>query len=122
LYCTSGGRALLAADSSENVERYLKQLKPQKLIATTETDKRRLREAIAAARETGVAQTVDQTSDGVTGTAVAIRGASGAAIGALIVAAPSSRLQDRTAELARLTRQQADAISRSLGYRPPSAR
>jgi DNA-binding IclR family transcriptional regulator len=122
LYCTSGGRALLAADSNENVERYLKQLKPQKLTANTETDKRRLREAIAAAREAGVAQTVDQTSDGVTGTAAAIRDASGAPIGALILAAPSSRLQDRTAALAKLTREQAQAISRSLGYRAPSAR
>lgn len=122
LYCTSGGRALLAAESAEHVDRYLKQLKPQKLIATTETDKRKLRDAIAAAREAGVAQTVDQTSDGVTGTAAAIRDASGAPIGALIVAAPSLRLQDRGAELARLTRQQAELISRSLGYRAPSGR
>ena len=122
LYCTSGGRALLAADSNENVERYLKQLKPQKLTANTETDKRRLREVIAAAREAGVAQTMDQTSDGVTGTAAVIRDASGAPIGALIVAAPSSRLHDRTAELAKLTREQAQAISRSLGYRAASAR
>jgi DNA-binding IclR family transcriptional regulator len=122
LYCTSGGRALLAAESDENVSRYLKQLKPRQLTAHTETDKRRLRDAIAVARETGVAQTMDQTSDGVTGTASVIRDASGTAIGALIVAAPSARLQDRGAELARLTREQAAVISRSLGFRPPSAR
>jgi DNA-binding IclR family transcriptional regulator len=122
LYCTSGGRALLAAESDEEVRRYLKQLKPQKLTANTETDKRRLGEAIAAARDLGIAQTSDQTSDGVTGTAAAIRDASGTAIGALIVAAPSSRLQDRGAELARMTREQAQVISRSLGYRAPSAR
>jgi DNA-binding IclR family transcriptional regulator len=122
LYCTSGGRALLAAESDENVRRYLKHLKPQQLTAHTETDKRRLRDAIAAAREAGVAQTVDQTSDGVTGTASAIRDASGTPIGALIVAAPSARLLDQGAALARLTREQAELISRSLGYRIPSAR
>jgi len=72
---------------------------------------------IAAVREGGVAQTVDQASDGVTGTASAIRDAAGTVIGALIVAAPSSRLQDRGAELARLVLEEATAISRSLGHR-----
>lgn len=122
LYCTSGGRAMLAAGSDEGVRRYLKQLKPQQLTANTEINKRRLSDAIEKAREAGVAQTVDQTSDGVTGTATAIRDASGAAIGALIVAAPSSRLHDGGAVLARLTREEAGVISRSLGYRPPLSR
>ena len=122
LYCTSGGRALLAAESDDDVRRYLKQLKPQPLTTHTELNKRRLGDAIAEARETGVAQTVDQTSDGVTGTASAIRDAGGTAIGALIVAAPSSRLKDKGAELARLTLEAATVISRSLGYRTPSAR
>ena len=122
LYCTSGGRALLAAGSEESVRRYLKHLKPQPLTAKTETNKRRLGEAIAAARTAGVAQTFDQTADGVIGTASVIRDAGGAPIGALIVAAPSSRLKDGGAELARLALAQAEAISRSLGYRAPSAR
>lgn len=122
LYCTSGGRALLAAGSEEDARRYLKHLKPQPLTVQTETNKRRLSDSITAARETGVAQTVNQTSDGVIGTASAIRDATGTAIGALIVAAPSSRLQDGGAELARLTLEAATAISRSLGYRVPSAR
>jgi DNA-binding IclR family transcriptional regulator len=119
LYCTAGGRALLAAESQEELRRYLKQLKPQPSTAKTETDKRRLADAIAAAREAGVAQTVDQAADGVTGTASVIRDAGGSVLGALIVAAPSSRLQDRVTELARLVRDEAAAISRSLGYRTP---
>ena len=120
LYCTSGGRVLLAASSQEDVRRYLKRLKPQPLTANTELDKRRLAESIAAARETGVAQTVDQASDGVTGTAAAIRDAAGIAIGALIVAAPSSRLKERGGELARLVIEEAATISRSLGHRMPT--
>jgi DNA-binding IclR family transcriptional regulator len=117
LYCTAGGRVLLAASAEEDVRRYLSGLKPQQLTARTETDKRRLAEAIAAAREEGVAQTVDQAADGVTGTASAIRDAAGSLIGVLIVAAPTQRLSDRGARLVLLVREEATAISRSLGYR-----
>jgi DNA-binding IclR family transcriptional regulator len=119
LYSTAGGRALLAAGPEEALERYLRRLKPQRLTEQTETEKRRLAEAVEDARKTGVAQTVDQAADGVTGTASVIHDAAGTVIGALIVAAPSSRLQDQRAELARLVLQEAAAISRSLGYRPP---
>jgi DNA-binding IclR family transcriptional regulator len=117
LYATAGGRALLSAGSEGRLNSYLEALKPERLAAQTETSKHRLAEEIAAAREAGVAQTVDQMADGVTGTAAAIHEASGKVVGALIVAAPSSRLQDRLPVLARLVREEADAISRSLGYR-----
>lgn len=120
LYCTAGGRALLAAAPEEEIQSYLNRLKPQQFTAKTETSKRKLAETIEAIRKDGVAQTVDQASDGVTGTAAAIREASGTVIGALIVAAPSSRLQDQGAELARLVLEEASAISRSLGYRIPT--
>ena len=110
LYCTAGGRALLAADSDKELRRYFEHIKP-----------RRLMEMIAAVRAGGVAQTVDQAADGVTGTAAVIRDASGAVIGALIVAAPTARLADGAAELAGLVRETAGGISRSLGYRAAAA-
>ena len=119
LYSTAGGRALLATDSAEELHRYLKRLKPRRFTARTEIDKRRLVAAVAAARKAGVAHTVDQTSDGVTGTAATIRDAAGAVIGAIIVAAPSSRSSDRLDKLARLVREEAAAISRTLGHRVP---
>ncbi len=119
LYSTAGGRALLAADADADVRRYLKRLKPQRFTARTETDKRRLADVIAAARKAGVAQTVDQTAEGVTGTAAVIRDASGAVLGALIVAAPSARSRGRIDALARHVRDEAAAISRSLGHRLP---
>jgi DNA-binding IclR family transcriptional regulator len=117
LYATAGGRALLAAGPQGTLNRYLEALKPERLTAQTETGKRRLADEIAAARAAGVAQTVDQMADGVTGTAAVIHEASGKVVGALIVAAPSARLQDRLPVLARLVREEADSISRSLGYR-----
>ena len=119
LYCTAGGRALLAASPQEDLLRYLGRLKPERLTAKTETNKHRLAEAITTAREAGVAQTEDQAADGVTGTASVIRDAGGTVIGALIVAAPSSRLQDRRAELARLVLDEATTVSRSFGHRTP---
>jgi DNA-binding IclR family transcriptional regulator len=117
LYCTAGGRALLATFPEDELQSYLQRLKPRQLTDKTETNKRELGEIVAAARKNGFAQTVDQASEGVTGTAAVIRDAAGNAIGALIVAAPSSRLQDRGAELARLAIEESAAISRSLGYR-----
>lgn len=122
LYCTSGGRVLLAATSEGEVRSYLRQLKPQPLTVRTEIDKRQLAAAIAAARETGVAQTVDQTADGAAGTAAAVRDATGTVLGALILAAPSSRLASRREELARLVQGEAVAISANLGYRAPGRR
>jgi DNA-binding IclR family transcriptional regulator len=117
LYCTAGGRALLAAGPEEDVKRYLRRLKPERLTTKTETDKRRLAEAISAARKAGVAQTVSQAAEGVTGTAAVIHDAAGTVIGALILAAPSSRIEDRRAEVARLVLEESALISRSLGCR-----
>lgn len=122
LYCTAGGRVLLAAEPEEEVKDYLRQLKPQSLTASTEVDKQKLAEIIAAAREAGVAQTMDQAADGASGTAAVVRDATGTAIGALIVAAPSSRQQSRGDELAVMVGQEAAAISASLGYRAPQQR
>lgn len=117
LYATAGGRALLATLDAAAVAAYLESLRPEKLTAATETARARLADLVAAARKAGFAQTIDQASDGVTGTAAVIRDATGAVLGALIVAAPSSRLQDRLDLLAQLVRDEAAAISRSLGYR-----
>lgn len=117
LYCTAGGRALLSAEEPVALKRYLEELKPRRVTSKTETGKRRLGELIAAAREAGVAQTIDQASDGVAGTASVIRDAGGGCIGALVVAAPASRVRDGGAALARLVADEAAAISRGLGYR-----
>jgi DNA-binding IclR family transcriptional regulator len=118
LYCTSGGRVLLASVPEAEVKAYLKRLKPRSLTASTETDKSKLSAEIEKARELGISQTVDQAADGAAGTAAVIRDATGTVIGALVVAAPSSRIQKKRAELARLVSEEALIISASLGYRP----
>src|SRR3546814_9664659 len=96
LYCTAGGRVLRASLPDVELRRYLRGLKTQALTAETETDKRKLGDAIAQARETGVAQTVDQAADGVAGTASLIQDAAGIVIGA--------RSEEHTSELQSLMR------------------
>lgn len=118
LYCTSGGRAMLAALPRPALAEYLDRVKPLRLTRHTVIAKRDIDAAIAAARVSGVGRTVDQTADGVTGTAAVIRDAAGMVVGALVVAAPSARLEGRGDALADLVRTEAETISRSLGYRP----
>ena len=108
---------LLSGLSDANLAAYLNALKPEAITPRTETSKTALAEAINAARAAGVAQTVDQAGEGVTGTAALVRDASGTVLGAMIVAAPSARLQDRRDDLAQLVKDEAAAISRSLGWR-----
>ena len=117
LYSTAGGRILLATLSDDDLRGYLERLEPKRLTDQTETGKNQLAAAVAAARKAGVAQTVDQAADGVTGTAAVIRNAAGTVMGALVVAAPSSRSHSRRDELAALVEDEARAISRNLGFR-----
>ena len=114
LYCTSGGRVLLAALPEDELHEYLHTLNPGRLTDDTVVDKGKLTAIVEQARATGVAQTVNQAASGAAGTAAAIRDATGAAIGALIVAAPSSRLHDALPDM---VREEAERISDSLGYR-----
>lgn len=117
LYSTAGGRMLLAVRDEDVVARYLDRLKPERVTERTEIGKRQIADAVAEARKAGVAQTIDQAADGVTGTAAPIRDASGETLGALVVAAPSSRSHSRRDELAVMVREEAEAISRNLGFR-----
>lgn len=117
LYASAGGRALLASCSPEAVESYLKRADLRKLAPGTEIGRKALAAIIEQARTDGFAQTVDQAAEGVTGTASVIRDATGAVVGALVVAAPTARAQDRLEDLARMTLAEAAATSRSLGFR-----
>lgn len=119
LYATAGGRALLATRSENDLSEYLDRLQPEQHTPATLVERNALADAIAAVRQTGVARTVDQAALGVTGTAAAIREASGKVIGALVVAAPSHRLATGDGALAEMVLAEATAISRSLGYRSP---
>lgn len=116
-YATAGGRALLATCSPQAVDSYLKRVKPERLTDNTVVNAAALTRIVNEIRAVGVAQTVDQAAEGVTGTASVIRDSAGTVVGALVLAAPSARAQGRLEELARLVMDEAAAISRSLGFR-----
>lgn len=116
-YATAAGRALLSTCSPTAVEAYLKRVAPARLAPGTEIDPTVLAQVVEQARAEGYAQTVDQAAEGVTGTAAVVRDAAGGVVGALVIAAPSARAAGRLEDLARLVRDEAAAISRSLGFR-----
>jgi DNA-binding IclR family transcriptional regulator len=117
LYCTAGGRALLSAMSDEDVRHYLDSEKLRKLTPKTEVNKSKLLKVVQRVRQEQVALVVDELEPGIIGIASLIRDASAAALGTLIVAAPTPRLADNGAKLISLERAAAQAISRNLGYR-----
>ena len=120
LYATAGGRALLSARGAGEVAAYLERLHPERLTPHAEVSREALASAIERARREGVAQTVDQAADGVTGTAALIRDADGLVLGALVIAAPTSRWLPPAGDPAGLratVRDEAQALSRGLGYK-----
>jgi DNA-binding IclR family transcriptional regulator len=117
LYCTAGGRALLSARTDPDVGRYLDAARLDRLASRTETDRGRLFDAVRRAREEHVARTHDEAAEGVAGIAALIRDASGTVQGALVIAAPTLRLEGSGTRLVGLVREASETISRNLGYR-----
>lgn len=116
LYCTSGGRALLSAKTDEQVSRYLETAKLRRLTARTEIDRAKLLELVRRARAEQFARTNGEMEDGVSGIAALIRDAR-TVLGALVLAAPTSRLEAHGSKLVSLVREAAKTISSNLGYR-----
>ncbi len=121
LYCTAGGRMLLAGRSDEEVLRYLDRALPEKLTGKTETDRDRLLAAVREARESEVARVSDELIEGVSAVASPVRDASGAMRGVLIVSTPTNRISGGDGRLGAVTRDAARNISRNLGYRDRTA-
>ncbi len=116
LYCTAGGRVLLAGMPNEAVRAYLERANIKPLNQTTEIKRSALLQSVEQARADGVATVRDEVIQGVTGMAAPVRGSSGTTIGALIIAGPTARILDHDEELAEVVRRAAEAISLDLGY------
>jgi DNA-binding IclR family transcriptional regulator len=116
LYCTAGGRILLADKSDEEVRHYLDTVKLDKLNSSTEVNKAKLLKSVQRARKELVCLVSDELVQGVSGIAAPIRDSSGTGLGALIVAVPT-RPANKSAGLISLVCEAAQTISRNLGYR-----
>ncbi|WP_069812348.1 IclR family transcriptional regulator [Streptomyces sp. TP-A0874] len=113
-YSTAGGKAILAELPPEAVRlRYPSGL--TRLTPATLPDLDALAADLALTRERGYALNFDESVVEVHGAAVPVRDRHGAAIAAVTVSAPSTRLDHaRAAALAPLLRSTADAISAQL--------
>ncbi|GLV26449.1 IclR family transcriptional regulator [Sphingobium sp. Cam5-1] len=93
LHCFSAGKALLAAMSDEEFERYLEESRREALTPTTITDADALRQEIRLVRQTGVARTREESTPGIYGLAYVAR-ADGEVAGAFSVAVPVVRFDE----------------------------
>lgn len=115
-YCTGVGKAVLAFQPGETLERVIAQgLKP--FTRNTLTDPARLREEMERTRARGYALDDAEHEVWVRCVAAPIRNASGHVFASLSVTGPADRMTDeRLAQLAPLVIQTADSVSRQLGF------
>ncbi|MBC2667589.1 IclR family transcriptional regulator [Novosphingobium piscinae] len=92
-HCLAGGKAMLAALDDARLDALLGELELARFTANTVTDEAALRREIAEIRKAGVAFTRDEYTPGISGVGVALR-REGEVVGALGVAAPTSRFTD----------------------------
>lgn len=116
LYCTAGGRVLLAAMSDEAVRRHLAVAPLEANTPRTQTDPEALFELVRRAREEDFSCVSDEVVEGVTGMAAPIRDSSCEVLASLIIAGPTVRMLGEEDRLRSIVLEVAQGISLSLGY------
>jgi DNA-binding IclR family transcriptional regulator len=123
LYCSGGGKSLLACLPEDEIEEYLSHVSLEKRTERTVTDAAELRRVLAEIRVRGVAFDWGEMEADVRCVAAAIADNAGQARAAISISGPASRFSDQSmAQVASLVRQEANNLSRKLGLRAdPSA-
>lgn len=116
LYCTAGGRILLAGMPDAQVRRYLAEAPLNPINQRTETDPEVLFDLVREARREHYSCVRDEMIQGITGMAAPIRDSSAAVIGTLIVAGPTTRMLEEDALLRSMLSEAAQSVSMSLGF------
>ena len=117
LYCSAGGRLLLAYRPIAEIDEYLARATLVAVTPDTVTDRKRLRSILLEIRRTGVSRTIEQSAADVSGTAAPIHAADGSVMATLLLAAPWSRAAPRAEEFVEITVAAANEVSRLLGYK-----
>ncbi|MES2535724.1 MAG: IclR family transcriptional regulator [Pseudomonadota bacterium] len=115
LYSSAGGRALLAFMPAADQAHYIKRLKPVAFTKKTVVDKRAIRDMLVEIRRTGFSMTCDDTHLGVAAFATPIYAHGGHVVAALVIAAPTERLQPKGEQLKRLLGECAATLSLAMG-------
>lgn len=104
LYATAAGRLLLANQSAEWQEDYLRTVPRTALTSHTRTDAAELREELIAIRELGLSLSIDEAVDGGGAVAAPVTGQDGEIEAALVIAAPTPRLRRQLPVLQNMVR------------------
>ena len=117
-HCTGDGKALLAFQPEEFLEKVISYGLPER-TPNTITDPKALRRDLAAIRTRGYAIDNEESELGLRSVAAPIQSESGAVIASLSIAGPAHRISRKTlVSHAREVVKAAEAISQRLGYRP----
>lgn len=117
LYCTGGGKAILAGFSPEQLERYLAATSLAGWTATTITSREQLHAELALARARGFAIDDQEREVGVCCVAAPVFERSGRCVAALSISGPTTRLdRERALQLGPLVRAAAERCSLALGF------
>ncbi|MBE3000613.1 helix-turn-helix domain-containing protein [Nocardiopsis sp. HNM0947] len=117
-YATSMGRALLAWESPDTVDRVVSGSGFAPLGPATVTDADALREAVGAVREHGYALTSDELERGLITLAAPVRDASGVSVGALASSTSTGRasVEEFRDAVAPLITDAAERLSSRMGF------
>lgn len=116
LNASASGHAVLSAMPARERDAYIETGDFERFTPRTVVTRTRLRAAIKTAMREGCAMTVDGSVDGAIGISAPLLDREGEVVGALVVAAPTTRIIDRVDEIKRTIRRGAYAISQLLGY------
>jgi len=121
IYCTSLGKAILAALPETQAERLLERVAIVPRTAKTITDPARIREELAAVRRRGYSLDDEENEDGIRCVGAAVLGRDGQVVGAISVSGPAFSVPDpRVSELGCAVAGTALRISRGMGYTGPA--
>ncbi|KFB08085.1 IclR family transcriptional regulator [Nitratireductor basaltis] len=114
VFCTSGGRAIMAAMSDDKVEEIIEKSDRRPFTAKTLVEPSAIREKVLEAREAGYAVAVEEVLPGEVALGVAIRGPDGSPLAAIHVAGSLGEweAEEFTRRFAPLAVEAARAISR----------
>ena len=118
LYCTVGGKLLLAYFESEQLQNYLRSHRRKRYTDTTLTGKPEILAALEKIRQEGIARTSNEQVQGSSGLAAPIYSDNGEVIAAILIAGPSERMHANAAQNERLIIQAAEECTRITGGIP----
>lgn len=115
LYCSAAGRVLLAFQSDDWRERYLRKVKIKPMTEKTVTNISVLKKELDNIRRAGVAISIGEAIPGAAGIAAPIHAADGSVDSALLIAAPINRFERELPALRKLLEEVAARASGELG-------